>query len=106
MRIVYETNESYDWDMSAADIWPESSVTSDRARTHWSETLDRVQREPVTITHRGRDRAVVVTPEWFQRALDALEDLEDIEAARAAREDTEPPISHSDLMKELGLDPE
>ena len=67
-----------------------------------------MHREPVTITHRGRERAVIVNPEWFQRAVEAIEDIEDIEAARAARaarDEPGEPISHEDLMRELGLDP-
>lgn len=91
--------------MNNTDAWPDSAVSSDQARSHWSQTLDRVHREPVTITHRGRERAVIVNPEWFQRAVEAIKDIEDIEAARAARDDVGESISHEELMRELGLDP-
>ena len=46
--------------------------------------------------------AAVVSPEFFDRALQALEDQADVRgAADARREDGS--ISHEDLMAELGL---
>lgn len=74
-------------------------------RNHLGEHLDRVQREPLTITNRGRARAVVVSPDFFERAIRALEDADDVAAAAAARESDEPSISHADLLAELGLSP-
>ncbi|MDR1427611.1 MAG: type II toxin-antitoxin system Phd/YefM family antitoxin [Bifidobacteriaceae bacterium] len=82
------------------------AVSSDAARAHWSQTLDIAQREPVTITHRGRPRAVMVEPNWFARAWQALEDVDDAAAARAARTEDEPRTPHSALVGELGLDTE
>ena len=55
------------------------------------------------ILSRGsRRRAVVVSPEFFDRALQALEDQVDMKAAAAARRENDS-ISHEDLMAELGL---
>lgn len=65
--------------------------------------LDLAQREPVEITSRGaRRRAVVVSPSFFDAAMQALEDQLDIRDAAKARTETER-ISHEDLMAELGL---
>ncbi|KZO60231.1 MULTISPECIES: type II toxin-antitoxin system Phd/YefM family antitoxin [Dietzia] len=72
-------------------------------RAHQSELLDAAQRAPVEILSRGsRRRAVVVSPEFFDRALQALEDQVDMKAAAAARRENDS-ISHEDLMAELGL---
>ena len=72
-------------------------------RAHQSELLDAAQRAPVEILSRGsRRRAVVVSPEFFDRALQALEDQVDMKAAAAARREDDS-ISHEDLMAKLGL---
>ncbi len=74
-------------------------------RSHLGEHIDAAQREPVTITSRGRARAVLVSPDFFDRALHALEDAEDVAAAEAARAEPEARVSHEELRRELGLDP-
>ena len=72
-------------------------------RAHQSELLDAAQRAPVEILSRGsRRRAVVVSPEFFDRALQALEDQVDMKAAAAARRENDS-ISHEDLLADLGL---
>ena len=55
------------------------SVASSEFRNSQSQLLEEAQRTPVVITSRGsRARAVVVSPTFFARAVEALEDLEDI----------------------------
>lgn len=46
---------------------------------------------------------MVVSPDFYDRAVQALEDIEDIRAAAAARQE-DGAISHEDLKAELGLD--
>lgn len=75
------------------------------ARTQWAEVLDLVRDEPVHIERRGREVAVVVSPTFFARAVAALEDIDDIAAAADASASEEPPVSHDELMRELGLKP-
>lgn len=79
------------------------TTTLSNFRANQSEVLDAAQRAPVEILSRGsRRRAVVVSPEFFDRALQALEDQADVRgAAEARREDGS--ISHEDLIAELGL---
>lgn len=79
-----------------------TSATASAFRADQGTYLDLAQREPVEITSRGaRRRAYVVSPEFFDRAVEALEDRADIAgAAQARREDR---VSHEDLMAELGL---
>lgn len=80
----------------------ETTTPSD-FRAHQSAVLDAAQRGPVEILSRGsRRRAVVVSPEFFDRAVQALEDQADIEGAAEARGE-QGQISHEDLMAELGI---
>lgn len=80
-----------------------TSVTMSQFRSRQSELMASAQAEPVTITSRGVGRrAVVVSPEFFDRALEALEDKIDVEAAAEARREGGT-ISHRELMDELGL---
>lgn len=78
-------------------------VTMSQFRSRQSELVASVQAEPVALTIRGATRrAVVVSPEFYDRALEALEDFEDAKAADEARRE-EGTISHRDLKAELGL---
>lgn len=80
-----------------------TSVTMSQFRSRQSELMASAQAEPVTITSRGVGRrAVVVSPEFYDRALEALEDKIDVEAAAEARREGGT-ISHRELMDELGL---
>jgi len=80
------------------------SVTLSQFRKKQSEYIAAVQREPVEITSRGANRrAVVVSPEFFDRAIQALEDQEDLRAAHEARNDSGATVSHEELSQELGL---
>ncbi len=81
-----------------------TSTTLSDFRAHQSRILDDAQREPVEILSRGkRRRAVVVSPEFFDRAVQALEDQTDTRGASEARGESGS-VSHEDLMAELGLD--
>ncbi|SNS99610.1 prevent-host-death family protein [Micrococcales bacterium KH10] len=80
-----------------------TSVTLSQFRNQQSDYIAAAQREPVEITSRGAGRrAVLVSPEFFDRAVEALEDQLDIRAAAAARADSER-IPFDELMEELGL---
>lgn len=79
-----------------------TSTTASAFRADQGTYLDLAQREPVEITSRGaRRRAYVVSPEFYDRAIEALEDRDDVAAAARARHEDQ--ISHEDLMAELGL---
>lgn len=81
-----------------------NSVSMSEFRARQSDLIASTQREPLVITSRGAQRrAVVVSPEFFDRAIEALEDQIDAQAANEAREGEEPRVSHRDLMAELGL---
>ena len=81
-----------------------TSVTLSQFRNQQSNYIAAAQREPVEITSRGAGRrAVVVSPEFYDRAVAALEDLADARAAAEARVEQEPRVSHEDLRRELGI---
>ena len=81
-----------------------TSVTLSRFRSQQSDFIAAAQREPVEITSRGVGRrAVVVSPDFYDRAVEALEDLADIRAAEAARNESGRRVSHEELVSELGL---
>lgn len=80
-----------------------TSVTLSQFRSQQSDYIAAAQREPVEITSRGAGRrAVVVSPEFFDRALEALEDQADVRGATEARNENGR-VSHEELMRELGL---
>ena len=79
------------------------SVTLSQFRNRQSDYIAVAQREPVEITSRGAGRrAVVVSAEFYDRAVQALEDQADIRGAAEAR-DEEGRVSHENLLRELGL---
>lgn len=71
-------------------------------RQNLGHYFDEVQREPITIESRGRRRAVLVSPGFFDQALEALEDKLDAAKARQARQE-EDEIPFDQLMDELGI---
>ena len=63
-------------------------ATLSQFRDRRSDYIAMAQRQPVEITSRGVGRrAVIVSPEFFDRAVQALEDQADIRAAAEARLD-------------------
>lgn len=79
------------------------SVTLSEFRNRQADLIATAQREPVEITSRGVGRrAVVVSPEFYDRAVQALEDRADIHAAAEARRETEH-VFHEGLASEPGL---
>ena len=80
------------------------TVTLSQFRSEQSHYLDAAQGEPVTISSRGpRRRAVVVSPDFYDRAVQALEDGEDIRAAAATRQEAGG-VSHKEFTSDPKLD--
>lgn len=81
-----------------------TEVTTSEFRNEQSRYLYAAQREPVSILSRGAlRRAVVVSPDFFDCAIEALEDMEDIRAAAAARREGGE-MTLEELKAEFGLD--
>lgn len=78
-------------------------MTASDAREHFSEALAASGREPVFITRHGKRVAALVTPDFYDRAVEALEDAEDIAAAHAALEEDAPSVPWEVVRADLGL---
>ena len=79
-----------------------TSTTLSEFRANQSLYIASAQREPVEILSRGAiRRAVLVSPELFDRDMEALEDKMDLAEARSV--DLDDLVSHEDLMEELGF---
>jgi antitoxin Phd len=50
------------------------------ARAKFSEVIERSHDEAVFLERRGRAEAVVISPEQYERMMEALEDAEDVAA--------------------------
>lgn len=79
-----------------------SSVSVADARSHLSDVIARSQKEAVFIERRGQRAAVVVSPERYERMLEALEDAEDAAAFDEAMAEEGENIPWDQVKKDLG----
>ena len=82
--------------------WLMSTISVTEARGQLPEVVDRSRTEAVLLERRGTVVAVVVSPEFYQRALDALEDAEDIAAFDAAMAEEGPDLPWVQVKADLG----
>ena len=81
-----------------------SVVSVAEARSHLSEVIDRAGSEAVVIERRGRRAAVVVSPEQYDRMVEALEALADVDAFDEAMAEEGPNIPWDQVKVDLGWD--
>lgn len=79
-----------------------SIVSVADARKHLSDVIDRSKSEAVFIERRGHRAAVVVSPEQYERMLEALEDAEDVAAFDEAMAEEGPNIPWAQVKADLG----
>jgi prevent-host-death family protein len=79
----------------------EISVTD--ARAELPSVIARAKKKPVHIVKHGQTVAVLMNPELFEKAMDAMEELEDIEAFDAALSVDEKTYPWEQVKRELGL---
>ena len=72
------------------------------ARKNFSAVIATSEREAVFIERRGQRAAVVVSPEQYERMMDALEDAEDVAAFDEAMADEGPNIPWDQVKVDLG----
>lgn len=72
------------------------------ARNNFSEIITQSQTEAVFIERRGQQAAVLVSPEQYERMMDALEDAEDVAAFDAAMAEEGPNIPWAQVKSDLG----
>jgi prevent-host-death family protein len=80
-----------------------SIVSAADARKNFSGVLATSQNEAVFIERRGQRAAVVVSPEQYERMMEALEDAEDVAAFDEAMQDEQGPnIPWEQVKADLG----
>ncbi|WP_232818992.1 type II toxin-antitoxin system Phd/YefM family antitoxin [Homoserinimonas sp. OAct 916] len=79
-----------------------SVVSVADARNHFSDVIDRSKTEAVFIERRGQRAAVVVSPEHYERMLEALEEVEDVAAFDEAMAEEGPNIPWAQVKADLG----
>lgn len=82
--------------------WVMSTVSVADARNNLSTVIARSQEEAVFIERRGQRTAVVISPEQYERMLDALEDAEDVAAFDEAMAEEGPDVPWEQVKADLG----
>ncbi len=73
------------------------------ARNNLPLLIDKAQREPIMIERHGKEEAVLISVEQFEKFVEAEEELEDIRAVEEAMRDPSPGIPWEKVKKDLGL---
>jgi len=79
-----------------------SIVSVADARKHLSDVIARSKSEAVFIERRGQRAAVVVSPEQYERMLEALETVDDVAAFDEAMAEEGPNIPWAQVKADLG----
>jgi len=79
-----------------------SIVSVADARNRLSDVIARSQSEAVFIERRGKRAAVLVSPEQYERMLEALEDAEDAASFDEAMAEEGPNIPWAEVKADLG----
>ncbi len=79
-----------------------STIRVTDARAQFPDLLSTAQTEAVFLERRGKVEAVVVSPEQYERMMDALEEAEDIAAFDAALAEGGAAIPWEQVKAELG----
>ncbi len=79
-----------------------STISAADARNHLSEVIARSRSEAVFIERRGERAAVVVSPEQYERMIEALEEAEDVAAFDEAIAEEGPDIPWAQVKADLG----
>jgi len=82
--------------------WVMSTISVADARNNLSTVIARSQEEAVFIERRGQRTAVVISPEQYERMLDALEDAEDVAAFDEAMAEEGPDVPWEQVKADLG----
>lgn len=79
-----------------------ANVSVSEGRRNFSGLMTRSQTEVVFIEHREQPVAVMISPEYYERMLEALEDREDIAAFDDSVEESGPNIPWNQVKSDLG----
>lgn len=79
-----------------------AEISVSEARAALPEVIDRAHTEAVFVTRHGKPQAVIVSPEQYERLLDALEEQDDVLAFDAALTDEGDSIPWEQAKADLG----
>ncbi len=79
-----------------------SNVSVADARKNFSDVIARAEGEAVFIERRGRRAAVVISPEQYERMLEALEESEDTAMFDEAMAEEGPNVPWAQVKVDLG----
>jgi prevent-host-death family protein len=79
-----------------------SSISVTEARGQLPEVVERSRSEAVLLEKRGAVVAVIVSPDFYQRALDALEEADDVVAFDEAMVEEGPDLPWAQAKADLG----
>lgn len=79
-----------------------TNVSVADARNNFSDVIARAQKEAVFIERRGKRAAVIISPSFYERLLEALEDAEDIAAFDGAMAEEGPNVPWAQVKIDLG----
>ncbi|MGO4593485.1 type II toxin-antitoxin system Phd/YefM family antitoxin [Leifsonia sp. 2TAF2] len=78
-------------------------VSAAEARNHLAEVIERASHAPVAIERRGERAAVIVSPQEYDRLMEALEEIEDAAAYDTAMAEEGQNIPWDQVKADLGL---
>jgi prevent-host-death family protein len=79
-----------------------SNVSVADSRNNFSDVIARSEGEAVFIERRGQRAAVVISPERYERMMDALEESEDVAAFDEAMAEEGPNVPWAQVKTDLG----
>ncbi|MBA3420056.1 MAG: type II toxin-antitoxin system Phd/YefM family antitoxin [Geodermatophilaceae bacterium] len=79
-----------------------ATMSISTARESLSEAVELARTETVFLERYGRPAAVLVSPERYERLMDALEDAEDAVAFDAAMAEEGPNVPWEQVKSDLG----
>lgn len=79
-----------------------ANISVTKARGQLPEVVSRSSTEAVLLEKRGAVVAVVVSPEFYQRALEAVEEVEDVAAFDEAMAEEGPSLPWAQVKADLG----
>lgn len=80
-----------------------STMSVTEARENFSEAIATSAVEAVFIQKHGQIAAVLISPERYEKLMDALEEIEDVIAVKASLADPNPNIPWDEVKLQLGL---
>ncbi len=79
-----------------------AEISVSDARATLPEVIERARTEAVFVTRHGKTQAVIVSPQQYDRLVDALEEQEDVRAFDAAIAEGGEPIPWDQVKADLG----